>query len=122
MHVQQLLAVLRQLDALAVSVLRLIGVLHAPPKWRQVARLLETLDGRLPPRRQHDVPRRECPQHECYDARDDTQHDVLDGHEVLDVGYLVDDLVPGPRAGHQEAVYAKHRRVDEEQQEGLVVS
>ena len=121
-HVEKLLAVFRQVHSLARGVLVNVQLLHAAPQWGEVSCLFETFDGRLPAAGQIDVPAGEGADHEGYDAGYDTEQDVVDGHESLDVGCVVHDFDPDPRAGAEEAEETKDCEVDEEKKKGLVVA
>jgi hypothetical protein len=121
-HVEELLAVRGQGDALAGGVLVDVGLVHAAAQRGEVAGLLEAFYGRLPARGQVDVPTAEGANDEPDDAGDDAQHDVVDGHQALDVGGVGGkDLLPHPGARGGEAEEAEEGGVDEEEQEGLVV-
>ena len=99
-----------------------VGLAHGVAQGREVARLLEALDGRLAADGQEDVVAGEGADDQADDAGDDAQHDEVDGHEGVDVGGLAEHLDPDPGARGGEAEPAEEGGVDEEEQEGLVVA
>lgn len=119
-YIEQLLSVLGQREAVAV-VLGVVGVVHLLPQGGQVACLLEALNRCLASAGQQDMPAAEGTNHYSNDARYDSEHDVIYGHECLDVLRLRHQLRIYPRPRDGKAVKAEEGRVDEEQQEGLVV-
>lgn len=99
-----------------------VGLVHAAAEWGEVAGFFEGFDGGLALGGQVDVPPRKSADNDADDAGDDAQHDVVDGHEALDVGRVGEDLGPDPGARSEEAEEAEEGRVDEEEEEGLVVA
>src|SRR3569833_1475581 len=71
-QVEELLAVGWRRDA-AAAVLGVVGLVHGPAERREVARLLQALDGGLALAREHDVPAGEGADDEADDARDDAE-------------------------------------------------
>jgi len=98
------------------------GLLHAFSQGRQVASLLEALDGSLTARSKVYMPPRKSANDDGDDSCHDGQHDVVDGHEGLDGRVLDCDLAPDPGGRSHKGAYAKQGRIDEEEQEGLVVA
>lgn len=98
-----------------------VRVLERLPQWGEVPCLLETFNRRLVAARKEDMPARESADNKTDYAADDGQHDVVDREQRVQILGIVHNLRPGPGSGHSEAIEAKDSRIDEEQQEGLVV-
>lgn len=98
-----------------------VRLFHGVAQGRQVSCRFQTFDGRFALRRQPDVPRRKGSHDDAYYARDDGQHDEIDGQHIFDVRRGIHDFRPYPTSRDGEAVEPVDRSVYQEQQERLVV-